>query len=116
MAAFVLVGFLAFCELWPFDAEAPTLRAEPSLWQILFSDQATLGFARLALVGGSLFVIGSVVARISHNEWLRKVGSAETEKLNKARGLIWELEEQLKAVTAEKDEYRKMVEDETAPE
>jgi hypothetical protein len=67
---------LAAASVWPFDTKPPALRAKPSLWQLLLSDRATLGFARFALIALMLFVIASVPALLVARRWLKAFGTS----------------------------------------
>ena len=71
-AAVVLAG----AHVWPFSTTPPPLQPKPSLWQLLLSDRATLGFARFALVALTLFVIASVPALLVARRWLKAFGTA----------------------------------------
>ena len=74
-AAVVLVILLVAQSAWPFDASRPKLPARPSLWQLLLSDQLTLGFVRLAFVMLAVFVIVSVPALVVGGRWLKSFGA-----------------------------------------
>jgi hypothetical protein len=74
-AAVVVVILLAAGSAWPFDASRPKLPSKPSLWQLLLSDQVTLGFVRLALIMLAIFVIASVPALVAGGRWLRSFGA-----------------------------------------
>ena len=66
---------LAAASIWPFDTTPPRLQTKPSLSQLLLSDRAILGFARLALVALMLFVIASVPALLVAGRWLKAFGT-----------------------------------------
>ena len=74
-AAVVLAILLVAQSAWPFDASRPKLPARPSLWQLLLSDQLTLGFVRLAFVMLAFFVIASVPALVVGGRWLKSFGA-----------------------------------------
>jgi hypothetical protein len=67
---------LALASVWPFDTEPPPLEPKPSLWQLLLSDRATLGFAKFALIALTLFVIASVPALLVAGRWLKAFGTS----------------------------------------
>jgi hypothetical protein len=67
---------LAAASVWPFDTKPPALQPKPSLWQLLLSDRATLGFARFALIALMLFVIASVPALLVARRWLKAFGTS----------------------------------------
>jgi hypothetical protein len=66
---------LAATRVWPFDTTPPPLEPKPSLSQLLLSDRAILGFARLALVALMLFVIASIPALLVAGRWLKAFGT-----------------------------------------
>jgi hypothetical protein len=75
VAAVALAIFLAAHKAWPFAGAQPKLPARPSLWQLLLSDQMTLGFVRLAFVMLAVFVIASVPALVAGGKWLKGLGA-----------------------------------------
>lgn len=67
---------VAIADWWPFDAtELTPLPADPTLWQLMLSDDITLGFVRLGLVLLALFVIASVPALIVGGRWIKGFGT-----------------------------------------
>jgi len=66
---------LAVANLWPFDTSPLALPADPSLWQLMLSDDITLGFVRLGLVLLAVFVIASVPALIVGGRWIKGFGT-----------------------------------------
>ena len=68
----------------------------PSVWQYLFADRVTVGFGRLALVFGSLFLIASVVALAIAGRWMSGFGGLSVDERESAEEHISEIEEQLK--------------------
>ncbi len=77
----------------------------PSIWQYLLSDRLTLGFVRVAVVLGSLFLIASVAAHSVSARWMsgfRGLAVDEKESVDNA----FKLEGRLKATQAQLDEQR----------
>jgi hypothetical protein len=67
---------LALADWWPFDVSQPALPADPSFWQLMLSDDLTLGFVRLGFVMLAIFVIASVPALIAGGRWIKGFGTA----------------------------------------
>jgi hypothetical protein len=119
-AAVVLAILLVMQSAWPFDAARPKLPARPSLWQLLLSDQLTLGFVRLAFVMLAVFVIASVPALVVGGRWLKSFGAGGLIA-DDAADLCGALEatqrdlerktRRLEAVTKERDEAVALVEE-----
>jgi ABC-type multidrug transport system fused ATPase/permease subunit len=79
LAAVIALGaavVTAVADWWPFDAQQITLPANPTLWQLMLSDDITLGFVRLGLVMLALFVIASVPALIVGGRWIKGFGTS----------------------------------------
>lgn len=122
--AIALTAVLAYSQTGPFNEAPPTLGQEPSLWRLLLSERLTLGFVRLALAAGAVFLLTSIFVLVANNRWIVKLSATEvsTEELDRARETIRKYEEQVEQLTRERDEYRSlveyrdMVEMETAPD
>lgn len=117
LAAMFVAIWMATAEFGPFSGRPPPLDPEPSLWRLLLAEQPTLGFVRMGLIAGGLFLVGSVGAMVANNRWIVKLTTTgvETEKLDKAAKNIQDLANQVEKLTKERDEYREMVEIETDP-
>ncbi len=116
IAAVLIVGIaiaLALAKVWPFDTAPPDLPADPSLWQLMLSDDITLGFVRLALVLLAVFVVASVPALILGGRWLKGFGTTGLtaddvadagSALQEATGKLEATTKELDAVKRERDE------------
>lgn len=124
LAAALLALVLATGGIWPFNEATPKLGNEPSLWRLLLSERLTLGFVRLALAAGAVFLLASIFVLAANNRWIVKLSATEvtTEQMDEVNRQLREYEEQVKSLTRERDdyrqlvEYRDMVEMETAPD
>ena len=102
-AVAVVVGAAAAVALagrtWPFDSRPRTidLIQAPSIWQYLLADRATLGFARLGIVFGTLFLVASVVALSLGGRWMSRIGSLSVDVKETGEEKISHLERQLRA-------------------
>ena len=96
---------LAATSVWPFDTTPPPLEPKPSLSQLLLSDRAILGFARLALVALMLFVIASIPALLVAGRWLRAFGTSgiSADEVAQTSGAVAELENQAGTLAAQVD-------------
>lgn len=79
-----------------------------SLWSLLLADPATLGFVRLAVVLGSIYVIASVPALIASGRWIRGLGPSgiSTDEATAADERVGKLEADLEAVRRQRDEAK----------
>jgi hypothetical protein len=91
---------------WPFDSSPKTIDEfdSPSIWQYLFSDSITLGYARLAIAFGSLFLVVSVTALAVAGRWISGFGGLSVDEKESAEEHISDLEDQLKATQDQLDE------------
>ena len=112
-----IVILLARREAWPFNAELPIGTPDSSVWSVLIRDRLTLGFVRLALLASALYVVGSIAVRSAHNQWLTKLGPTEVGRaeLDRAAQTIDDLQTLVSQLTEERDGYRSLLEEETAP-
>ena len=118
LTATIAVGaaiVLAATDVWPFNTRPPRLEPKPSLWQLLLSDRALLGFARLALVALTLFVIASVPALVVAGRWLKAFGTSglsadeaaeASEAVETLQREVEGLNEKLDRVTRERNQAR----------
>jgi hypothetical protein len=104
---------LALADFWPFDTSPRTLPADPTLWQLMLSDDITLGFVRLGLVLLAVFVVGSVPALIIGGRWIKGFGTTgltaddaadASQALDEAKAKLDATAHQLEAVEQERDE------------
>ena len=102
LSALLTAIVLAATSVWPFATTPPPLESKPSLWQLLLSDRATLGFARLALVALTLFVIASVPALLVAGRWLKAFGTSglSADDAAQADATVERLESELQRLTA----------------
>jgi hypothetical protein len=113
-ALIVLVAIIfALANVWPFDASPPKLPADPTIWQLMLSDDTTLGFVRLGLVLLTVFVVASVPALIIGGRWLKGFGTTgltaddaadASQALDDAKAKLDDTAQQLEAVKQERDE------------
>jgi hypothetical protein len=103
---------LALADWWPFDMPAQKLPADPTLWQLMLSDDITLGFVRLGLVLLAVFVVG-VPALIIGGRWIKGFGTTgltaddaadASQALEAANAKLDATAHELKAVKQERDE------------
>jgi hypothetical protein len=103
IAAFVIAGQ----EKWVFAKTLPvTRRGNPSFTQQIFSDRATIGFVRFAIVLLALYVIASVPALLVGGRWLRGLSRpsvAAGDAVADGAIVIADLKSKLKTVQAERD-------------
>jgi hypothetical protein len=112
-ALIVLVAIVfAITNVWPFDASPPKLPADPTIWQLMLSDDTTLGFVRLGLVLLTVFVVASVPALIIGGRWLKGFGTTgltaddaadASQALDDAKAKLDDTAHQLQAVKQERD-------------
>src|SRR5262245_21159295 len=74
--ALVVVGVLAYHQLWVFEAAPAKIDSNPSLAQLVLSDRATLGFVRFGIVLLALYAIASVPALVAGGRWLKGFGTS----------------------------------------
>jgi hypothetical protein len=118
-ALIVLVAIIfALTNVWPFDASPPKLPADPTIWQLMLSDETTLGFVRLGLVLLTVFVVASVPALIIGGRWLKGFGTTgltaddaadASQALDDAKAKLDDTAQQLEAVKQERDEALELV-------
>ena len=118
-ALIVLVAIIfAITNVWPFDASPPKLPADPTIWQLMLSDDTTLGFVRLGLVLLTVFVVASVPALIIGGRWLKGFGTTgltaddaadASQALDDAKAKLDDTARQLEAVKQERDEALELV-------
>ena len=110
--AIAVAVLLAVADLWPFDTSPPALPQDPTLWQLMLSDDITLGFVRLGLVLLALFVVASVPALIVGGRWLKAFGTGGltaddaadvSAELEKAKLQLDDLTGELDAAKGERD-------------
>jgi hypothetical protein len=91
---------------WPFDSSPKTIDEleSPSIWQYLFSDSITLGYARLAIAFASLFLIVSVTALAVAGRWMSGFGGLSVDEKESAEDHISALEDRLRATQAQLDD------------
>src|SRR6185436_2261103 len=54
-------------------------KTNASFWRQLFSDRATLGFVRAAVVMFAIYTIGSLAALLAGGRWIRSIGKSGLE-------------------------------------
>jgi ABC-type multidrug transport system fused ATPase/permease subunit len=118
-ALIVLVAIVfAITNVWPFDASPPKLPADPTIWQLMLSDDTTLGFVRLGLVLLTVFVVASVPALIIGGRWLKGFGTTgltaddaadASQALDDAKAKLDDTAHQLEVVKQERDEALELV-------
>jgi hypothetical protein len=111
--AIVAAVALAIANVWPFDTSPPALPEDPTLWQLMLSDDITLGFARLGIVLLAVFVIASVPALIVGGRWIKTFGTSgltaddaadASKALEETKTTLGEVRRQLEVVEQERDE------------
>ena len=77
-----------------------------------FSDRATLGFIRAALVMLAIYVIGSLAALLVSGRWIRSIGRGglETDPARSIEERIAELEKEAKIANERRDELARLLE------
>jgi hypothetical protein len=118
-ALIVLVAIVfAITNVWPFDASPPKLPADPTIWQLMLSDDTTLGFVRLGLVLLTVFVVARVPALIIGGRWLKGFGTTgltaddaadASQALDDAKAKLDDTAHQLEVVKQERDEALELV-------
>jgi ABC-type multidrug transport system fused ATPase/permease subunit len=118
-ALIVLVAIVfAITNVWPFDASPPKLPADPTIWQLMLSDDTTLGFVRLGLVLLTVFVVASVPALIIGGRWLKGFGTKgltaddaadASQALDDAKAKLDDTAHQLEVIKQERDEALELV-------
>ena len=114
-AALIVVVAIIFAltHVWPFDASPPKLPADPTIWQLMLSDDTTLGFVRLGLVLLTVFVVASVPALIIGGRWLKGFGTTgltaddaadASHALEEAKSKLDDTTKQLDEVKQQRDE------------
>jgi hypothetical protein len=115
-SATLIVGVaivLAIANVWPFDGPQPSLPTDPSLWQLMLSDDITVGFVRFALVLLAVFVVASVPALIAGGRWLKGFGTSgltaddvadASKALDEAKAKLDATTNELDAAKRERDE------------
>ena len=91
---------------WVFARIQPvTRRGNPSFAQQIFSDRATIGFTRFAIVLLALYVIAAVPALVVSGRWLPGGSTTRMTAGDAADGaiVIAELKSELRKVQAERD-------------
>jgi hypothetical protein len=121
IGAVVIVGaaiIFALAGLWPFDSSPRTLPADPKLWQLMLSDQVTLGFIRLGLILLAVFVVASVPALIIGGRWIKGFGTSgltaddaadADQALEDAKAKLDDTTAQLEVVRQERDQALSLV-------
>ena len=104
-AAVAAAVVAAWQEWWPFDASPEVLSSydKPSVWQFLFSDRLTLGFARLGLAALVMYLAASVPALIVGGRWLRGFGTSgvTADDAVEARETLEDLENEVERLTGD---------------
>jgi len=99
-----LVAGAAAASWWPFDASPRSIDsfARPTVWQYLFGDRLTLGFARLAVAGSAIYVVASVPALVVAGRWAKGFGTTglTTDDAVEATKTLQELTRQTDELTA----------------
>ena len=84
----------------------------PSFWRVLLSDRATLGFLRLAVLMGALYVVASAAALIVGGRWIRSIGSQGFEADARiADERVVELEQRYAQVREDRDRLLRLLEE-----
>jgi hypothetical protein len=113
MVIVVAAIVLALADAWPFNTSQQKLPADPTLWQLVLSDDITLGFVRLGLILLALFVVGSVPALIIGGRWIKGFGTTgltaddaadASQALEDAKAKLDASARELEAVKQERDE------------
>ena len=104
LAAAVAVVFAAAAGVWGVWVFRPAGRDRSSFWPILFSDEASIGFVRAAVVMLAIYVIGSVAALLISGRWIRSLGRAglDIDPISTAEK-IEALERDIHSALAERD-------------
>jgi hypothetical protein len=109
-AAVLAAVVLAAASVWPFETTPPPLQPKPSLSQLLLSERAILGFARLALVALMLFVIASVPALLVAGRWLKAFGTSGVsadDAAQQADAAVQRLDEELRTLTENLEQVKR---------
>ena len=87
---------------WPFDRSPRDVASfsTPSVWQDRLSDRVTLGFARLALAFGAMFLVASVVALVLAGRWMSRVGGLSIDERESAGERVSALEARVRETEA----------------
>lgn len=104
-AAIALVPF----EVWVFRGRADGGKA--SIWQILLSDRATLGFLRLLLAVSALYAVASIAVLVARRRWLQTISTTgiEAESASFSDETIEELRAKLQHAIEERDHVNRLL-------
>ena len=106
-AALLVAVVLAASGLAVFRSSRP---AGGSVWHLVFSDRATIGFVRLAAVALSLYVIVSSAALIAGGRWLRGLSSSglQVDDVHASVETVEELKARARTAEQTRDEAVRM--------
>ena len=107
--AIASVGIAGATAIWVFRRSGG---GDARLWELLFSDRATLGFIRATLVMLAIYAIGSSAALLASGRWIRSVSKSgvEVDAAESANGRIDDLKERLRRADKERDELVRLLE------
>jgi hypothetical protein len=92
---------------WVFAKTLPVTKKNPTFAQQIFSDRATIGFVRFAIVMLALYVIASVPALVVGGRWLRKglstTGATADDAIVDGAVVIADLQGKVKKLQSQRD-------------
>jgi hypothetical protein len=109
LAAGIVVSS-AIGSVWVFRGSAHGTPGE-SIWRLLLTDRATVGFIRSAVIMVALYVVASVAALAASGRWINKVKTTgiEADAAQDADATITRLREQLRLAERERDESNRLL-------
>jgi hypothetical protein len=83
-----------------------------SVWHQLFSDRATLGFVRAAVIMLAIYTIGSLAALLASGRWIRSIGRGglETDSAYSIEEQIAGLERKVRQADSDRERAERLLE------
>jgi len=83
-----------------------------SFWRQLFSDRATLGFVRAAVVMLAIYTIGSLAALLASGRWIRSIGRGglETDSAHSLDEQIADFETKFRQADEDRERAERLLE------
>jgi len=106
LATLVAAFVIASQDKWVFAKTLPVTKKNPTFAQQIFSDRATIGFVRFAIVMLALYVIASVPALVVGGRWLfasRATRAATDDAVADGAVVIADLQGKVRKLQSERD-------------